>query len=79
MTKSQQKASIPATVSQSEPERPFPVPLVVLPEQRETRSQRKQIMLQPSVHKRAEAKCKSLNISMNEAINQLLKNWVDSE
>ena len=42
---------------------------------KETRSRRKQILLQPTTHDRAEAKCKQLNISMNEVINQLLDIW----
>jgi|GEM_PF-3105951 len=53
--------------------------LVVPPPQREARSQRKQILLQPSLHDRAEVKCKKIGISMNEAINQLLENWVDMD
>jgi hypothetical protein len=45
----------------------------------ETRSRRKQILLQPTIHDRAEAKCKELDISMNEVINQLLQNWLDMD
>lgn len=74
-----QKTSVLATTPQPEPEQMAPSPMVVFPEQREPRSQRKQILLQPSIHKRAEAKCKRLNISMNEAINQLLENWVSQD
>jgi hypothetical protein len=46
-------------------------------EKQEPRTQRKQILLQPYLHRRAEAKCRRLNISMNEVINQLLKSWVE--
>ena len=53
-----------------------PMP-VVAPGNREVRSRRKQILLQPTIHDLAEAKCRKLNISMNEVINQLLGGWVD--
>ena len=45
----------------------------------ETKSRRKHILLQPSLHDRAEEKCKRLDLSMNEVINQLLANWVDQD
>lgn len=45
----------------------------------ETKSRRKQILLQPTVHDRAEEKCKRLSISMNEVVNQLLANWIDQD
>lgn len=45
----------------------------------EQRTKHKHILLQPSLHDRAEAKCKALKISMNEAITQLLQGWVDGE
>ena len=42
----------------------------------ETKSRRKQILLQPSVHDRAAEKCAALGISMNDVINQLLDAWI---
>lgn len=47
----------------------------VIPPNREVRKRRKQVLLQKSIHDRAEKKCKDMNISMNEAINQLLDGW----
>ncbi|MCL2545774.1 MAG: hypothetical protein FWE06_01080 [Oscillospiraceae bacterium] len=52
---------------------------VVVKRKGEIRDRRKQFVLKPSTHDMAEAKCKKLGISMNEAINQLLENWINSD
>lgn len=51
--------------------------VVKIPQKEETRSKRINLLLQPSVHKMAQKKCKKMGISLNECINQLLKNWVE--
>lgn len=43
----------------------------------EKKNRRKQIILQQSIHDKAEKKCKEIGVSMNEVINQLLQNWVN--
>ena len=54
--------------------------MVIKPvEKKESRSQRVNILLKPSVYKAAKAKCKKLDISVNECINQFLENWVSEE
>jgi hypothetical protein len=53
--------------------------LVISPTRRECRTQRKQILLRPSVHAEAMVKCNKIGISLNEAINQLLQNWINME
>ena len=54
--------------------------IVIKPvEKKESRSQRVNILLKPSVYKAAKAKCKKLNISVNECINQFLENWISEE
>lgn len=45
----------------------------------ERKTQRKQILLYPSVHDRAMEKCKRTGISLNHAINELLGRWADTE
>lgn len=45
----------------------------------ERKTQRKQILLYPSVHDRAMEKCKKTGISLNHAINELLGRWADTE
>ena len=42
----------------------------------ETRSKRVNLLVQPSVYKKAEKKCEKLGISVNECLNQFLSNWV---
>ena len=51
---------------------------VVPPPLAERKTRRKQVLLQPSVHDSAQAKCDRMGISMNEVINQLLQNWVQT-
>ena len=41
----------------------------------ETRSKRVNLVIKPSVHSRATAKCARMNISLNECINQFLEKW----
>lgn len=45
----------------------------------EKKIRRKQIVLQPSVHDKAKEKCIELDISMNEVISQLLRQWINME
>ena len=53
--------------------------LVVAPIQKESRNKRMQILVKPSVHKKLEKRCKELNVSINEAVNQLIEQWVNEE
>ena len=41
----------------------------------ETRSKRVNLVVKPSVYNMAKAKCDSINISINECINQFLEKW----
>ena len=45
-------------------------------EKEETRSKRVQLLIKPSVYVTAKKQCDSINISLNECINQLLENWI---
>lgn len=53
--------------------------LVTVPEKVEKRSLRKHVLLTPSLGRAAERKARSMGLSLNEAINQLLARWVESE
>lgn len=46
-------------------------------EKEEPRSKRVNLLVQPSVYKEAQKKCKKLGISVNECINQFLTNWIE--
>lgn len=61
-------------VEQQEPKKD----LVVAPPKEETKSKRVNLLIKPSTHKKALAKCKKTGISLNESINQLLENWINS-
>ena len=41
----------------------------------ETRSKRINLLITPSVYDEAQKKCEKIGISLNECINQFLKNW----
>lgn len=41
----------------------------------ETRNKRVNLVLKPSVYSMAKAKCESLDISLNECVNQFLEKW----
>ena len=41
----------------------------------ETRSKRVNLVVKPSVYRKAKTKCEELNISLNECINQFLEKW----
>ena len=41
----------------------------------ETRSRRVNLVIKPSVYIKAKKKCETLNISLNECINQFLEKW----
>ena len=45
----------------------------------ETRSKRVNLLAKPSTVKEAEKKCKRLGISLNEAMNQFLENWIQQK
>lgn len=53
--------------------------LVIVPVKDEARSKRVNLLIQPSLHKTAQKKCKHLGISLNECINQLLSTWVKND
>ena len=42
------------------------------------RSRRMSILLEPAIYESAKKKCDELDISVNEAINQLLGKWSES-
>jgi predicted HicB family RNase H-like nuclease len=51
--------------------------IVIVPkEKEEIRSKRVNLVVRPSVYAAAQRKCKKLNISMNECINQFLETWI---
>ena len=52
--------------------------IVVAPEKKEPRSKRINLVITPSLHREAKRKSKQLGISLNECINQLLDQWVNS-
>lgn len=41
----------------------------------ETRSKRVNFLIKPSLYEQVKAKCASMDISVGEAINQLLEKW----
>jgi len=45
----------------------------------ETRSKRVNLIVKPSVYHMAKAKCETLNISLNECVNQFLEKWSKEE
>ncbi len=51
--------------------------LFVVPKgKEETKSKRVNLLIKPSVYETAKRQCDSLDISLNECINQLLENWI---
>ena len=42
----------------------------------ETRSRRINLLIPPSVYRKAQEKCENMEISLNECINQFLADWV---
>lgn len=53
--------------------------LVSRPLKSESRSKRLYCLITPTLCKKVIKKCQTLNISLNEAINQLLDTWVNSD
>lgn len=49
---------------------------VIVPKRKETRSQKKLFLFEPSLYREIEEKCNKMGISMNEAANQLFKAWI---
>jgi len=49
--------------------------VIVDKKKEEARSKRVNLVVKPSVYDRAKEKCKGLNISLNECINQFLDQW----
>lgn len=43
----------------------------------ESKTKRVNLLIKPTTYKLAQQECAKLGISVNEAINQLLENWVD--
>lgn len=43
---------------------------------KENKTKRVNLLVKPTTHKIAIEECEKLGISLNEAINQLLENWV---
>lgn len=51
--------------------------IVIVPkEKEEIRSKRVNLVVRPSIYAAAQKKCKKLDISMNECINQFLETWI---
>jgi hypothetical protein len=44
----------------------------------ETRSKRINLLITPSIYDEAQKKCGKLGISLNECVNQFLKNWTQT-
>lgn len=72
--KIEQKQSVVSAVMTSEKKKKEVSNLV---EVREQRTKQKSILLTPTLDKEATKKCKRLNISFNEVVNQLLELWVN--
>lgn len=64
-----QKTEVKETVQTNE--------MVVVPPKKETRSKKKLFMFEPSLYKEIEKKCRAMDISANEAANQLFRAWID--
>jgi hypothetical protein len=54
-------------------------PVIIAANKKEARSQRVNLLIQPSVYTAAKKKCKRLNISLNECMNQFLEKWSADE
>ena len=50
-----------------------------VPEKKEGRTQRVNLVLTPTLHKEVKNECEKLGISFNEVANQLLDQWVKSQ
>lgn len=46
-------------------------------EKEEKRTKRLNLLVTPSAYDKAQIKCKSMGISLNECINQFLNNWAN--
>lgn len=54
--------------------------IIIKPKKKEeTRSKRVNLLIKPSVYQEAQEKCKKMDISINECVNQFLENWVKEE
>lgn len=51
--------------------------LVALPEKKEAKSQRVNLLVKPSVYKLAQKECKKIGISFNECVSQLLEAFLE--
>lgn len=51
--------------------------IVKKPLRNETRTERLNLLITPSLEKSVKNKCKKLDISLNECVNQLLTKWVE--
>lgn len=49
--------------------------VVVKPSRNETRTERLNLLITPSLNKKVRKKCKKMGISINECVNQLLTKW----
>lgn len=49
--------------------------IIIAADKKEARSQRVNLLIKPSVLSAAKKKCKRLNISLNECMNQFLEKW----
>lgn len=46
-------------------------------EKKEARNKRLNLLITPSLYEDVKLKCDTLGISVNECVNQLLKQWID--
>ena len=49
--------------------------ITITVDKKESRSKRVNLVMKPSVHAAATAKCEKLGISLNECLNQFLEKW----
>lgn len=49
--------------------------ITITVDKKESRSKRVNLLVKPSVHAAATAKCEKLGISLNECLNQFLEKW----
>lgn len=67
--------TLPVSAETASP--PEPQPLVTIPQRAENRTMRKQLLLPPTLGRAAERKARSMGLSLNEVVNQLLARWLE--
>jgi len=72
------KSVVGAIAGINEPEQKSAENIIVVPKEKaETRSKRVNLLVKPSVFAKAKKKCKKIDITLNECMNQFLESWID--